>query len=740
MVSLGSAALVCALPTAIFAAVAGVDAGRSGDQRMVAAARRAIYACCALLLVAVLGIEVAFHRTDLSLELVSRYSSVETPSLYKTTAMWGSQAGSLLLWATVLSIASSAVLRSNRNRHREIMPWAIAVLGGVISFFIALMVLGIVAADLETWPFTHNAVVPAEGQGLTPLLRHWAMAIHPPMLYSGYVFFTIPFAFAVGALITRRVDAGWIRSTRRFALIAWSFLSIGLILGAFWSYNELGWGGYWAWDPVENAALMPWLTGTAFLHSIQVQERRGMLRVWNVSLIALTFVLSLLGTFLVRSGVLQSIHAFGDSKVGPFLLGLIAVVIIGSVALIISRLDSLRAPRRIDSVFSREAAFFLNNLVLVTMAVVIFWGTFLPLITDAIGERKTIAAPWYDSFTTPLAIGLVFLAGIGPLAAWRRISLAAVRRLFLIPLLGGIVGVAAVAATAGHAGDHRSALGLFFVAGFAITAVLGEVLRSASARRSLTSESPLGALARTVARNRRRYGGYLVHIGIALMLIGVAASSSFKTSQDATLRVGETTTVGDYELTYAHSFAEVDSDENKLILGAVLVASKDGEEVARLTPSRNYYGGQDDLSAPLEAFYFEGSATSEVGKRTKIDEDLWTAMQPDLNLYDEVIKAADLSLRGQIPKVDPNNVDVAAMRAIPKQQGRAILKFAGYWRDDGGVANFRINVNPFVIWVWLGALVGIGGAAFALWPGAGLGRQRVSEAYAARLARELEQA
>src|SRR6187551_650031 len=348
--SVGGAALALAFLTAIFAAVAAL-LGRDGNQRWVNISRRAVYGLFALLTLCVVLIELAFAGDDFSLNIVQQHSSIETPNFYKLAAMWSSQEGSLLLWAWVLSIASSLALYSTRNKLRELVPYATAVMAGVASFFTG-----------GVNPFASLDPVPADGIGLNPLLQHPSMMIHPPMLYSGYVAFTIPFAFAIGALITRRLDAAWIRSTRRFALVAWAFLGLGLLLGARWSYTELGWGGYWAWDPVENAALIPWLTGTAFLHSIMVQERRGMLRVWNVSLICATFALSLLGTFLVRSGVLQSIHAFGESKVGPPLLVLIGVVVIGSTILIVSRLDSLRSERRLDSLFSREAIFLLNNV------------------------------------------------------------------------------------------------------------------------------------------------------------------------------------------------------------------------------------------------------------------------------------------------------------------------------------------------------------------------------------------
>src|SRR3954469_10339125 len=349
MRELGAACVFLAFFAALFASGAALWSARTSDRRWTDSARRAVYALAVLLTIAVVALEISFARDDFTLQLVADHSSQSTPAGYKRTGMWASQAGSLLLWAWVLSLASSAVLYATRNRHREIVPWATAVLGGLATFFTGLMVFGTINTGADSFPFLAATPVPVDGVGLNPLLRHPAMAVHPPMLYSGYVFFSIPFAFAIGALAARRLDASWIRTTRRFALIAWLLLSTGILLGSYWSYSELGWGGYWGWDPVENASLMPWLVGTAFLHSIMVQERRGMLRVWNMTLICGTFSLALLGTFLVRSGILQSIHAFGESKVGPPLLVLIATVLIGSAALIVSRLDSLRSEKRIES-------------------------------------------------------------------------------------------------------------------------------------------------------------------------------------------------------------------------------------------------------------------------------------------------------------------------------------------------------------------------------------------------------
>jgi cytochrome c-type biogenesis protein CcmF len=551
MPSLGGALLALAFLTAVSAAVVAL-LGTRGERRWIDLSRRLVYGFFALLLTCVVIIEVAFATNDFSFDLVVEHSSIETPMGYKLAAMWSSQEGSLLLWAFVLSIAASLALYATRHKLRELVPWATAVMMGIASFFTGLMLFG----DGVN-PFAKAEPGVVDGVGLNPLLQHPSMMIHPPMLYSGYVAFTVPFAFAIGALITRRVDAEWIRSTRKFALVAWAFLGLGLLLGARWSYTELGWGGYWAWDPVENAALMPWLLGTAFLHSIMVQEKRGMLKVWNASLIVATFSMALLGTFLVRSGVLQSIHAFGDSTVGPYILGLIGVVVIGSTVLIVSRLDDLKSEKRIDSLFSREAVFLVNNLLLVALVLVTFWGTFFPLISELFtGEKASLAAPWFDEYTTPLGVALVIFTGIGPLLAWRRVSWAALKRIFLVPLaVAAVVAVALALFT--DAADSFWAFALFTFAAFAITGIGQEFWQGAAARRRLSGGSTPAALVGIVTRNRRRYGGYIVHIGVIVLLIGIAASSSFQTKEDVELRPGETAIVDGKEVTYVNPTMQV---------------------------------------------------------------------------------------------------------------------------------------------------------------------------------------
>src|SRR4051812_7379276 len=387
--------------------------------------------------VAFLILEAAFERSDFGFALVASHSSTTTPTFFRLTAMWSSQEGSLLLWLLLLGTWSSIILFATRAKLRMLAPYATAILMGFGTFFASLLVLA------ES-PFGASPVKPAEGAGLEPLLRDPLMMIHPPMLYSGYTLFTIPFAFAAAALITRRVDAEWIRSTRPFTLGAWALLGFGIVLGARWSYHELGWGGYWAWDPVENASLMPWLTGTAFLHSVMIQERRGMLKIWNVSLVLTTGVLAILGTFLVRSGILNSIHAFGASTLGVPFLALIGSMVALSIWLVVSRAPSLRSEHRLDSLLSREAIFLLNNLVLVGLAFVVFWGTFFPLISEAVtGTQSAVGPPWFDKYIVPLALILVLLTGIGPVIAWRRASAAGLRRHLLVPAVAGaaVLGV-----------------------------------------------------------------------------------------------------------------------------------------------------------------------------------------------------------------------------------------------------------------------------------------------------------
>ncbi|MGN6586376.1 MAG: cytochrome c-type biogenesis CcmF C-terminal domain-containing protein [Solirubrobacterales bacterium] len=723
--SVGGAALALAFIAAIAAAVIAL-AGRHGEQRWVDLSRRVVYGLCALLTLCVVLIELAFLRNDFSFKVVQQHSSIDTPTFYKLAAMWSSQEGSLLLWAWVLSIASSAALFATRGKLREIVPYATAVMSGVAAFFTGLMLF---AGGVN--PFSTLNPVPVDGVGLNPLLQHPSMMIHPPMLYSGYVAFTIPFAFAIGALVTRRLDAAWIRSTRRFALIAWAFLGLGLLLGARWSYTELGWGGYWAWDPVENAALMPWLVSTAFLHSIMVQEKRGMLRVWNACLVVGSFSMALLGTFLVRSGVLQSIHAFGDNTVGPYILALIGVVVIGSTLLIVSRLDDLRSPKRIDSLVSREAVFLVNNLLLIGLTAVIFWGTFFPLISELFtGNKASLAAPWFDRYTTPLAILLVLFTGIGPLLAWRRVSWESAKRVFRLPLAVAVVAALGLALFTDAA--HKPwALALFTLAAFALTGLAQEFWTGAAARRRLTGESAPASLVGLVTRNRRRYGGYIVHIGVAVLLIGIAASSSFQTNRDVDLKPGQSTRIDGYDVTYVRPTASV--DKLAFTAGAVLKVAKGGEEFT-LHPTRNFYRRTGVAGNGSIGDYFGGESDSNIGLEAGVARDFWTAEQPDITGVEAASRRADEGLKACIegaPGTPPQCKAVgAAMRAafanpklrpaaagqIEKLQEATAQRVARGYLAENTAATFKVIVNPLVTWMWIGGLIALAGALIAIWP------------------------
>jgi cytochrome c-type biogenesis protein CcmF len=732
MASLGSALLGLAFLAALGAGGLAL-AGRNGDERLLRFSRRTVYAFCGLLTACVVIIEVAFARDDFSFNIVQQHSSIETPAGYKLAAMWSSQEGSLLLWAFVLSIAASVALYATRNKLRDLVPWATAVMMGVAAFFTGLMLF---APDVD--PFAKAALqmgkTPTDGIGLNPLLQHPSMMIHPPMLYSGYVAFTVPFAFAIGALVTRRLDAEWIRATRRFALIAWTFLGFGLLLGARWSYTELGWGGYWAWDPVENAALMPWLLGTAFLHSIMVQEKRGMLKVWNATLVVGTFSMALLGTFLVRSGVLQSIHAFGDNTVGPYILGLIAVVLIGSTALIVSRLDDLRSPKRIDSLASRESVFLVNNLLLVGMTVVIFWGTFFPLISELFtGEKASLAAPWFDRYTTPLAILLVLFTGIGPLLAWRRVSWESAKRVFRVPLaVAAVVALGLVLFT--DAAEQLWALALFTFAAFAMTGLAQEFWTGAAARKQLSGESGPQALVGLVSRNRRRYGGYIVHVGVVVLLIGIAASSSFQTNRDVELRPGESTTIDGRTITYVKPTVAVDAE--KFTFGSVLRIEEDGKVVDVLRPSRRFFRPTGQETGTIGSF-FDGEATSEVGLRTGFGHDLWIAEQPNIAGVQRGVRLADKGFQacvsgapgtppqckalGALMRASVGNPtrEAQALEQISKLQALAAGRVANTFLTSKAASTFKVIVNPLVMWMWIGGLIALSGALIALWPSRG---------------------
>jgi cytochrome c-type biogenesis protein CcmF len=557
------------------------------------------------------------------------------------------------------------------------------------------------------------------------------MMIHPPMLYSGYTLFAIPFAFAVGALVTRRLDAEWIRSTRPFTLAAWGLLGFGIILGARWSYTELGWGGYWAWDPVENASLMPWLTGTAFLHSVMIQEKRGMLKVWNVSLVLATGILAILGTFLVRSGILESIHAFGASTLGTYFLIFIGILIAGSVALVLWRQKELRSESKgLDSLLSREAIFLLNNLVLVAMCVVIFWFTFWPLISEAMGDKRSVGPPTFNGWIGPLAIILVLLTGLGPALAWRRATAANLRRSLLVP---GIVGLATLVALVVTGTGSVKTMLLFVFAAFSASVVIQEYARGLRARRAMASEPIPIALVSMVRRNRRRYGGYLVHLGVITLFVGVAASSGFQKTDDVLLSTGQSARVGGYDITYVKPTSKLVAAENgrleRIDFGAVLEARKDGKLVETLNTKRSYFPSQDPALGPVSRF-FEGEATSEVALKAGAFKDLWTVINPSLDDLRPIIEQGDKALSTTALSEDERDQILAA----------SLLGLTERYAENPPPATFRLLVSPLVTWIWVGALIVLAGGLVAGWPAPRAGQRQVTAGYAAKLARELSRA
>ncbi len=724
MALIGRALLIFGLLVCVYGIGASVYGASSHNRAWVESGRRAVYALAGLMVAAFGLMEVAFLRNDFSFNVVASHSSTTTPTFYKLAAGWSSQEGSLLLWVLLLSLWSSLALFLVRDRVREIVPYATAVLLGFAAFFTSLMVL-----PFDANPFATSARAPVEGSGLDPLLLHPSMMIHPPMLYSGYTLLTVPFAFAVGALITGRLGSDWIRLTRRFALAAWLFLGIGILLGARWSYTELGWGGYWAWDAVENAALMPWLLCTAFIHSMMIQEKRGMLKVWNVSLILGSGTMAILGTFLVRSGVLDSIHAFGASTLGvPFVL-LLAAMLIGGIGLVVSRREQLRSDSMLDSLLSREAVFLLQNLVLVAMVFVIFWVTFFPLISEAItGTKVSVGPPAFRPFIVPLALVLVLLSGIGPIIAWRRVTAANLRRNFTFPVGVGVMTLI-VLLVGSDAPSRPFALLMFALGAFVLATVAQELWRGTSARRALTGDAAPVALAQLVRRNRRRYGGYIAHAGLAVLLIGVAGSSSFQHSHDVLLSPGQAASVDGYKLTYVRptegaTFTN-QGEVAKLSFGAVLNVSKGGRHVTTLHTVRGFYPDNNDPSAGPISIAFNGQSDSQVGLRAGLTRDIWTVVNPNLQPLQNEINRGDAVFTKLMTSLTPAQAsNPTTLEAIRVERARAITGLASRFVNRPWPANFLLIVSPLVSWIWLGAIIiGLGGL-IALWPVPALSRRR----------------
>jgi cytochrome c-type biogenesis protein CcmF len=538
---LGSIGLMLALVFALYATAASIIGATRRKPALVASGRRAVLVVAGFLVLASFALLASFLIRDFGAVYVAQHSSRAMPWYYAAAAFYGGQEGSLLYWTTLLAIFSSIAVLLHRRAPAELMPYVVAVLMTIDGFF--LFVLNVVST-----PFARTPVVPADGAGLNPILQDPGMLVHPPMLLMGYMSWSVPFAFAVAAMLTGRLDAGWLRAIRRWMLVAWTIQTAGLLLGAWWAYHVLGWGGYWGWDPVENAALLPWLTATAFLHSSMVQERRGALKVWNVSLILITFALSIFGTFEVRSGVISSVHSFSYSAIGPYFLGFLAVILAASIALFVYRLPRLRPEHEFDSIVSREGSFLLNNFLLAGIAFATFWGTIFPIISAVFrNQTMTVGKAFYQQVNGPLFLVLLLAMGVGPLLAWRRATAASIWRNLRWPALVAAVcaiilpllGVTSVWANAA-----------FAVCAFTAAAIVYELWRGVRVRHAHGEAFPR-AFAMLVSRHRQRYGGYLVHLGLVALAVGVIGSQFFQQERDLSFDAGSSASVAGYTLTYA---------------------------------------------------------------------------------------------------------------------------------------------------------------------------------------------
>ena len=639
----GRITLYVAFTVALYAIVAAYYGARRGDDRWVRSARNAIIAVCPLVALACALIITALVTGDFSIAYVSQVSSLGMPTYLKVTALWGGQAGSLLFWNLLLSLFTAAAMLTKWRQQKELMPYVIVVLGMVQLFF--LFISGVVES-----PFVRNLTIPADGNGLNPLLRHPGMIIHPPMLYLGFVGMTIPYAFAMAALMSGQMGDNWIKTTRRWTLVAWLFLSLGLILGGRWAYDVLGWGGYWGWDPVENASLMPWLAGTAFLHSVMIQEKMRMFKMWNMFLVMLTFLLVILGTFVVRSGVISSVHAFAQSAIGPFFFGFIAFMFIFSLVWITKRRESLRTENQLVSYLSREAAFLYNNFLIIAILAVVFLFTYYPLISELFtGEKGFVGPPVYERALAPLFAALVLLMGVAPLTMWYRTSIQRLGRAVLWPAVASTVLVVVLFILGVHL--WPALLG-FWLVSFSAALTLWEFAKGTRARMG-KGENVWTAFTTLMARNRRRYGGYWIHMGVLIMAFGIVADGLYQSETQIRLTAGESVQVGDFEMVF-NSVSRFPGADDLLITQADVDLYKNGEFLRKLTPE-------------IEFYQRSGQPMTIPSARSTITEDFYVILV----------------------NWEPTTADAAT---------------------------FRIFLNPLINWIWAGGIVFIIGTLIAAWP------------------------
>jgi cytochrome c-type biogenesis protein CcmF len=614
MASLGTFTILAAFVVAAYAAAAAIAGARRASRRLVDSAIGAFYLVAALLTVGTAVIVHAFVTDDYSIKYVQRYSDSVQPFIYKLTSYWGGLDGSIMFWVFLLAVFGSIAVHVNRERHRELMPYVVAIISFVQMFFLFVMVF-------HNDPFdSFLLAAPGEGRGLNPLLQNAYMVTHPPALYVGFVGMTVPFAFGLAALITGHLDDAWLRSVRRWTMVSWLFLSFGLTLGMIWAYEVLGWGGYWGWDPVENAGLLPWLTATAFLHSQMVQERRGMLKVWNVSLVVITFFLTIFGTFMTRSGVVQSVHAFGEDRALAWMFTVfMAVLLVVSFGFILYRLPLLKSRHELDSWVSREAAFLVNNWILLFAALFVLFATMFPTLSEALmGERLTVGPPFFNKWMLPIGLALLFLTGVGPLLAWRKSTMKNLLDQFLWPVVVGVVALVALVV----AGVPAWPPGVCFaLCAFVAATIVQEFVRGAAVRRRGTGTDLFTAMVGLIARSKRRYGGYVVHLGIVLMFLGFTGEA-FKINEQMVLKPGEKAKVGRYEI--RNDGVRVTDDGQKQMVTGHLTVFRDGKEIDKAFPGKWLYRRH------------EQEPVSDVAIRRGLAEDLYIVM-PGFELQDQSV-------------------------------------------------------------------------------------------------------
>jgi cytochrome c-type biogenesis protein CcmF len=667
VVDIGLIALVIGFTLSLYSTFVSLCGGIYGQMSWVDSARNASLLVFPLLTISVVVVIYSLYTFDFSLVYAYDVSSRAMSPFLRITALWGGQQGSILFWAWIMAGFVGAVLMRNWDRDRELMPYMIFVSMLTTTFFVGV-VLFITNPFVRLWhaegaaeltralfqPANSTLYLPQDGSGLNPLLRHFGMIGHPPTTYLGFTGFVIPFSYAIAALITgqsRRDD--WIVTTRRWTLFSWIFLSIGLILGGRWAYDVLGWGGFWGWDPIENAMLMPWLTGTAFLHSVMMTEKRGMLKKWNMVLIILTYSLTLFGTFITRTGVISSVHAFAQSALGPAFFGFISITFLGSLTILYLRWETLKSEHSLESFVSREAAFVLQNMLFLAITFVVFWGTIFPLISELVtGAKITVGPPYFQKATGPLFFALLLLMGVAPLLAWRKQAARMLGKTIWIPFLVSL-GITAAWGYA-HRLHPASILGLWLVT-LTLSLIAAEFWKGVQARRATRGENGFTALMNLIGRNHRRYGGYIIHLGIVMIAMGFIGEAYFKLESQGTISQGESLSIGNYELEFKQLLSYPGSDGRE-IMEAVTLLYQDGKLISELNPRRDYFTIQE---------------------------------QP---------------------------VTIPGVYSTPGVDFYTLLLD---WSNGGKTATFKIYVNSLINWVWIGGFMMIIGTIIAAWAPSG---------------------